>query len=352
VLPHNEFGRDPIPVRGVTAVDARPRRRLFLAVDGGNSKTDAILGTADGEVLAYVRGPGTCHQNIGLAETLARLTELVARARSQAGVPAELAVDRAEVYLAGVDLPSEVDLLAGAIGRLGWAGTVHLDNDALALLRAGRDSTWDTVAVVCGAGVNAVGRTADGRTARFPAIGPLSGDWGGGGHLGRLALWHGVRAEDGRGPATGLAKAVAVHFGLSSAEEVGFGVHLGQIDGGRLGELTPMLFELAAAGDAVAGRVVRRLGEELVAMAVTVAGRLSLLDSEFDVLLGGGVLRVGHPGLLEPVTAGVLRAAPKAVLSVITAPPVLGAALSALDAFGAAGPAYAALRSAVTGPPR
>ena len=29
-------------------------RPLFLAVDGGNSKTDVVLGTADGEVLAFV----------------------------------------------------------------------------------------------------------------------------------------------------------------------------------------------------------------------------------------------------------------------------------------------------------
>ena len=43
---------------------------LYLAIDGGNSKTDVVIGDTDGRVLAYVRGPGTCYQNIGLPETL------------------------------------------------------------------------------------------------------------------------------------------------------------------------------------------------------------------------------------------------------------------------------------------
>ena len=80
-----------------------------------------------------------------------------------------------------------------------------MDNDTFALLRAGTDSP-DAIAVVCGAGINCVGRAADGRIARFPALGMLSGDWGGGQHLAALALWHAARAEDGRGPATALQR--------------------------------------------------------------------------------------------------------------------------------------------------
>ncbi|MFC7586672.1 hypothetical protein ACFQYP_25240 [Nonomuraea antimicrobica] len=34
--------------------------------------------------------------------------------------------------------------------------------------------------------------------ARFPALGRISGDWGGGQGLAEEALWHAIRAEDGR----------------------------------------------------------------------------------------------------------------------------------------------------------
>ena len=53
------------------------------------------------------------------------------------------------------------------------------------------------MAVVCGAGINCVGMRPDGRTARFPALGRFSGDWGGGWALAEEALYHAARAADG-----------------------------------------------------------------------------------------------------------------------------------------------------------
>jgi N-acetylglucosamine kinase-like BadF-type ATPase len=334
---------------------------LYLAVDGGYSKTDVVIGTDDGRVLAYRRGPGSLHQSIGLPETMSRLRGLVAQARSDAdptqvgsgtGRAGPARFDRAELYLAGADLPEEIDLLTAAVTAEGWADVVRLENDTVALLRAGTDAA-DAVAVGCGSGTNCVGRTADGRTARFPSLGRVSGDWGGGGDLAQLALWHAVRAHDGRGPASDLAKAVADHFGLPDPEEVGKQVHLGTIAWAELAPLTPLLFEVAAAGDAVARSVVARQAEEVIALATVAARRLDLLDASFVVVLGGGVLRARHPLLMSPIEDGIRSAAPKATVTVVDAPPVLGAGLSALDAFGSAPEAHMAVRETLARtPPR
>jgi N-acetylglucosamine kinase-like BadF-type ATPase len=377
---------------------------VYLAVDGGNSKTDVIVGTDDGRVLAYATGPGTCYQTIGLPETMTRLRDMVAAVRASAGLDgpgldgpglagaglagaglaeadldgaglagaglagADLerpgldrpdldgpgldgAFDRAEVYLAGADLPEEVEMLTAAVTEQRWARVVRLDNDMFALLRAGTDGP-DAVAVVCGAGTNCLGRARDGRLARFPGLGEISGDWGGGAHLARLTLWHAVRAEDGRGPATDLARAVADHFGLSTADEVARRLHLGEVDRAGLLDLTPVLFEVAAAGDPVARDVVARQADEIVAFATVAARRLDLLDTAFDVVLGGGVLRARHRLLMDAVTAGVAAVAPRATVVVVDAPPVLGAGLSALDALGSDPAAHAALRRALAHPPK
>jgi N-acetylglucosamine kinase-like BadF-type ATPase len=322
---------------------------VYLAIDGGNSKTDVVVGTGEGRLLAYVTGGGTCYQNIGLPETLARLRSLVGQARAEAGLAEAATFDRAEIYLAGADLPEEVELLTAAVAEQGWTAALRLDNDAFALLRAGTDAA-DAIAVVCGAGTNCVGRSRDGRTTRFPALGRLSGDWGGGGHLGWLTLWHAVRAEDGRGPGTDLAKAVADHFGLPTAEDVGKRVHLGGIDWADLANLAPVLFDVAAAGDAVAGTVVARQADEIVAMATVAARRLDLLDAAVVLVLGGGVLRARHPQLMEAIEAGIGLAVPRASVTVVDAPPVLGAGLSALDRLGSDPAAHAAIRAALARP--
>jgi N-acetylglucosamine kinase-like BadF-type ATPase len=239
------------------------------------------------------------------------------------------------VYLAGADLPVELTMLTDAVTKAGWADKSIVDNDTLPLLRAGTEDP-DAVAVVCGAGINCVGRAADGRMVRFPALGTISGDWGGGDELGPIALWHASRAEDGRGPATALAPAIAAHFGLGSATEVAAAAHLDRMLAARLGELSPILFEVARKGDEVARTVVIQQGKEVALMAMAALRRLDLLEKPATVVLGGGVLRSQDPLLHKTIRMG-LASAPLARITVVTDPPVIGAALLGLSELGANG---------------
>ena len=90
--------------------------------------------------------------------------------------------------LAGADLPVDDRRIGRGLARRGWVGEHVLRNDTFAVLRAGTDRTWG-VGIVCGFGTNCSGVSPDGRVFRLPAIGPVSGDWGGGGDLGRTALY-------------------------------------------------------------------------------------------------------------------------------------------------------------------
>jgi N-acetylglucosamine kinase-like BadF-type ATPase len=317
---------------------------LYLAVDGGNSKTDVILGTADGEILGFVRGPTSSPHTIGLTGTMEVLRQLFAAAHADAGLPPGTPIDLAAVYLAGADLPIELQRLHAAISAQSWTTSTIVDNDCFALLRAGT-SMPDAVAVVCGAGTNCVGRAADGRTARFVALGPISGDWGGGHDLADYALRLAARGEDGRGDKTALSPAVAAHFGYSTVEEVSIALHLGDLEPTRVRELTPLLFETAARGDAVAGRLIRRQVQEILAQHRVAAGRLGLLESPHALVLGGGVLRAQHPVLHDQVVEGARAQAPQVRISVLNTPPAVGAALLALDALGAEEPAGAKVRA-------
>jgi N-acetylglucosamine kinase-like BadF-type ATPase len=319
---------------------------IIVAVDGGNSKTDVVLADADGAVLAATTGPASTPHVLGVPGSLELLSGLIAEVRAQAGIPTDLELDRAEIYLAGADLPVEVEILMTEVGRQGWAREHRVDNDTFALLRAGTDSP-DAIGVICGAGTNCVGRTAGGATARFPALGCITGDWGGGHDLAQLVVWHAARGEDGRGPATALAAAVCEHFGLSSVEQFAVEVHLGRIPFARIFELTPLLFRVAAAGDTVASRVVRRQAEEVVTMASVAADRLDLGTRPVDVVLGGGVLTARHPMLHDAIVAGLAQRVPGAAVRVLTDPPVTGAVLLGLDALNATDSGKAAVRQSI-----
>jgi N-acetylglucosamine kinase-like BadF-type ATPase len=181
---------------------------------------------------------------------------------------------------------------------------------------------------------------------RFPALGKVSGDWGGGYRLGEEALWWAVRAEDGRGPGTALRAAVAGYYGAETLLEVVQGLHFGEIGTASLHGLCPLLFQVAAAGDQVAQEVVTRFVEEVGSLVAVILRRLRLTTSEPEIILGGGVLTgVGAPVIAE-IERRCLKVAPRAVVSVVDVNPVVGAALFGLDALGAPASAKTALKAA------
>ncbi|KUM80474.1 N-acetylglucosamine kinase [Streptomyces curacoi] len=308
-----------------------------LAVDAGNSKTDVAVVAADGTVLATARGGGFRPPTVGVEPAMETLAATVHEAFTAAGVTS---VDHVSACLANADLPVEEERLTAALHARAWGTTTEVRNDTFAILRAGVTEPRG-VAVVCGAGINCVGMRPDGRTARFPALGRISGDWGGGWGLAEEALWHASRAEDGRGVPTALRHTLPAHFGLATMYALIEALHLEHIPPIRRHELTPVLFTTAAAGDPVARSIVDRLADEVATMATVALTRLDLLEEKTPVLLGGGVLAARHPQLTEGIHTLLTARAPKAVPKVVTASPVLGAALLGLDAVGAPAEAHA-----------
>jgi N-acetylglucosamine kinase-like BadF-type ATPase len=302
-----------------------------LAIDAGNSKTDVAIVAGDGTVLATARGGAFRPDRIGATTAVTGLAPLVEKARARAGISAAGPVaQHVAACLANVDLPVEHEALKSAILSQEWGSSIEVFNDTFALLRAGLDERRG-VAVVCGAGINCAGLLPDGTTVTFAAVGHISGDWGGGGHLWQEAMWWAARAVDGRGPDTALVNALPRHAGVTSMADLIASVHLGRLSESECMELTPVLFEVAAAGDEVASALVRRQAEEVVALAVAAMRRLGALGEPIPVVLGGGVLTAGHAQLTDHIGSLLSVAAPLAEPRVVRTPPVLGAALLGLD---------------------
>ncbi|MBX3099911.1 MAG: N-acetylglucosamine kinase [Salinibacterium sp.] len=302
-----------------------PAESTILAIDGGNSKTDIAIVRGDGTLLRRARGGPFVPHLIGPVAAVASLAPAILEALGELG-----RVDHIAAYLANADLPIEEARIRDAISAHHWATTVLVENDTVALLRAGTDSP-NAVAVVCGAGINCIAVADDGRRIRFPALGRITGDWGGGVSLAKEVLWSTSRAEDGRGPATALAARVAEHFDRPTAVSVSEAIHLGDIDRERSHELIPILFDAAALGDPVALGLVQRQAAEIALMVSASLNRLGLVEVETDIVLGGGILGSRHPTLLDAVRADLATAAPRGRITIFEGVPVIGAALLGIE---------------------
>jgi len=309
---------------------------VILAVDGGNSKTDLALIDDDGALIAHVRGPLSSPHHIGLDGCVAVLQELVDRAGLD-GRKAEVG----QVLLAGVDFPEEEERLHAALAAREWADRLRVGNDTFAVLRAGTESGWG-IAITCGAGINCVGVGPDGRHVRFPALGEITGDWGGGFDVGMAGLWAAARSEDGRGPKTKLEQLVPQHLGYETPSAVAYAMHIGELEQRSVLELAPVVL---GSDDPIALAIGHRLASEVVALARATFVRLGLQDERVEVFVGGGLMRSADARLLGLIEDGLRRVSPAIVLRRNSQPPIVGAALLGLDDLGADAAAQARLRT-------
>ena len=308
---------------------------VVLAVDGGGFKTDLALVQDDGALLALVRGPLSSPHQIGVNGCLELLERLLAEALERAGrggdgVPA---ADVGQVLMAGVDFLREEEELQTAVDARGWATRVTVANDTFAILRAGTERGWG-VALVGGAGMNCVGVGPDGRHVRYPALGTITGDWGGGFDVGLAGLSAAARSADGRGPRTALEHSVPAHFGFDTPLELAEAIQLDGLDRQRLGELAPLVLA-AARDDDVATGIAERLVSETVAFVRVTLEELGLMGEPADVVLGGGLFQNDAGWLVERVAERMAAVAPAAAVRLVDSAPIVGAALLGLDELGA-----------------
>ena len=330
----------------------RTAHGLIVGVDGGNSKTDILLADTSGKLLAWVRVSGSNPQGIGLLPAAALLRSgidaALARAKRGGERPASVAL-----CMAGIDTPRDAKAVRGALaGRGSTRIADHLStrNDSEAGLRV---ATTDGVgiAIVGGAGVNAIGVNEKGKTARFAALGDISGDFGGGGGLSVAALGAAVRAVEGRGPRTSLGRAILRTTGFPSLRALLDAVLEDRVPHGGIGTLGRVLLEESERGDRVAREIETLMIDHAVAYAVAAQRRAPSRRKRIPIVLIGSTILSSLPGYRSRLYAALIAAIPNAEMRPLREPPALGALLYALDESGA-GPAArtraeASLRAAI-----
>jgi N-acetylglucosamine kinase-like BadF-type ATPase len=324
------------------------KRAAVLAVDGGGSKIDAALIRRDGTLMGAARMRVNDADDYGGERHMRHVVDAVHLACEDAGLGTDGTIADVGVFcLAGADLPADDRRIARWLGRRSLAEETLVHNDTFAVLRAGTDRPWG-VAMVVGHGINCSGVAPDGRVTRFPSLGILSGDWGGGTDLGEAAMWHAVRAEDGRGGPTSLSRLVPHHFGFKRPRQLLEAIHFDRFDDLRLSELVPVIFGAAVDGDEVARALIDRQADEVVVMAGTAIRKLRMTRLDVDVVLGGGIFRNDDDEYLGRIRSGLQAVAPDVRICVLTAPPVIGAALMGLDRIDAPRTAPRRVREGLT----
>jgi N-acetylglucosamine kinase-like BadF-type ATPase len=259
----------------------------LIGVDGGGSKTNALIARPDGTILGRGESGSSNYRAVGIDRTCEALDQALRAAYAQAGLPPDpRQVLMACFGLAGVDRPKDEDPLRTWAARH-WPGMpVMFVSDARLVLAAGTPQGWG-IGVICGTGSIVYGRNSRGQTARAGGWGYLLGDEGSGYDIGRSALRCVAKAADGRGPQTALTGHILAHWSLEKAQNlIGF-VYRPEVSKTEIAALAVLVEHAALQDDPVAQGILQAAGSELATAAKVVVSRLGLSEAIPCALVGG-----------------------------------------------------------------
>lgn len=304
--------------------------RYYLGVDGGGSKTYAVIADERGHVVGIGRGGNGNHQK-DRREAELSLKLAVTEALGAAGLREEQ-VEFAWFGLAGADREGDFRILRPIVSRLGLPRT-EISCDTWIALRAGTEESHGVV-LICGSGVNCSGKNRAGDTFQCGGFGYRFGDFGGGYDLSVEVFRTVIRSYEGREKPTVLSEKLMDFLGYSSVAELrdDYLDYSKQLPIGT----AELLFHAAEAGDEVAIRLLEKQGKELGLAAVATIHQLNMGEDSFQLVLAGSLLTKGDRlGLIRSaIEQKVKQAAPKGTLTILNREPVVGAVVLAMERSG------------------
>jgi glucosamine kinase len=266
---------------------------IVVGVDGGGSRTRVMVGTIEGEVLATADGPKSAVSPGQAARSADVIGELVTRALSEIAQPGAVLPRVLYCGVAGTGRDEERRALHAALDAKELAEEVVIDSDGLIALYDAFDDRAGILLVV-GTGSIAYGRSPAGEIVRCGGWGPVFGDEGSGGWIGRRALGIVAASSDGREPATALLFPILAATQCEDIEDLI--PWAAAADARAFAALAPVVFSTAAAGDPRANALVTLAAEELV-LHIRALSRQLFTDERaaVSVALSGGVMERGSP---------------------------------------------------------
>lgn len=254
---------------------------FYLAIDGGGTKTDALLFTSGGVILNRVIGAGTNPNGMDFQSVTRHFRSLFTRLLSPS---APDHIDGCFAGLSGSDHPVLVEKFSECLSKTCPVGihALQIGNDAMNALWSGTDGKPGLV-VIAGTGSIAFGVLPDGASFRIGGWGYLFGDEGSGYDIGRETIRRVLMAHDGREPETLLTSALRTYFHVPEIADILPAVY--QATKTVIAGLVPVVADTADRGDKLAGAVLDAAADHLASLIRN--GWLRFSERPDTVLAGG-----------------------------------------------------------------
>lgn len=306
-------------------------QRIFIGVDGGGTKTQAVLLDENRTILAEGFSGVANPLRVGIETALANVFTAIEKAcdsasRSRSDIAAIVG------GLAGVRRADLRYSIKQRISEQYRIKSVEITTDAEIALY-GVDYGKAGLVLIAGTGSVCLGKNDDGETAVAGGWGPLAGDEGGGAGIARRALQSIAKASDGRGEKTILSKYAVEYFRALSADDLTVAIYSPQMDNARIAGFAKFVVKAAQKDkDKIALKILNEAGFELGIAANAVIKKLKLTRKKIPIGYVGSIFKSGKL-ITDSLMETINQTAPKAVLTEPKLFPANAAAEMAVNLF-------------------
>ena len=297
---------------------------LYLLVDGGKTKTEAVIVDSNGSEIAKSRGPGL--EIIGSVNGYERVVDSLRTTFDQLPQTARFA--GVAFGLNGAQAPSaSSDLAAKAISSLVKADRFTIASDVV-MNYLGALGNQPGVVVAAGTGAVVMAISRQGVPYRIDGDGPLFADRGSGHDIGRQGLKIAAMVDDGLPGSAALHKAMINRFG--TLENTAASVY-GSVNPIELvASFSKDVVDAAKEGDEISIEILRCAAMDLAMNVQAAAQRSKLAGAPFSYSTAGGIFNIG-PLLEKPFHDFIAQFLPEAQYQKPLGGAIAGARIVALN---------------------
>jgi N-acetylglucosamine kinase-like BadF-type ATPase len=296
-----------------------------LGFDGGGTKTECVLLDSQHQVRATTRSGPSNPFRIGHEAAATALTEAAQSAAREAGIEIRQ-IAALCAGLAGVGSSQSHEEMQQHIANAFPNVKLRLITDLELSLEA--IAQPEAIVLVAGTGSSALGRDAQGRTARAGGHGPLLSDQGSAYDVGHLAVAAAVRERDRTGFDSAIGAAILRHLKFSNWTELRDRARTAADE--VFPRVFPVVAQAAESGEAHAQTLLRNAAQEIALLAEVLVHRLKLRDSAVYIAKTGGMVSASK-FFDAQLDAQLKKIAPRATIGLLPVPPAEAAARLALE---------------------
>ncbi|MBI3194926.1 MAG: hypothetical protein HYZ34_10745 [Ignavibacteriae bacterium] len=300
-------------------------KHYVIGIDGGGTKTHALLSDMDGTILTEAKGFGSNPNIIGFDRSAKVIFNLIRECCGKIKQPVK-SVQKVVAGIAGIGRPADRELLHDELLKLSDKNRIiKLESDARIALEAALP--WRPgIVLISGTGSIAYYRTEKNQFFRTGGWGRILGDDGSGYAIAREALRAVMSQFDGQGKPTMLTNIALEFFQIDSPEYLVSAIRKAE---GEIAPFTPKVFEAAGKQDEVAIQILESNSDDLLRLVEALLQK-ELPEKKLTISTLGGLLEKNN-GFSELVKKKICRKFPYVYFQKPKFPSMYGALILALE---------------------